>query len=206
MNTIGQILKEARLKKGFSLIKLENLTKIKRDFITKIENNDWDNLPEFPVVSGFVKNIANSLGVSVNNANAILRRDYPPRKLAINPSPDIGNKFVWSPRLTFVVGVIALLLLVLGYLGFEYLKFIKPPELLITSPKENEQVQQTKIKVEGKTTTDAILTVNNQPIILDQDGRFIAEIEINKETKEIKFVSISRSGKTTEKIIKITVE
>jgi len=65
---------------------------------------------------------------------------------------------------------------------------------------------QTRVKIEGKTTTDAILTVNNQPIILDQDGKFVTEIEITKDTKELKFVSISRSGKKTEIVRKITVE
>jgi len=119
MNTIGQMLKEARVKKNISLIKLENLTKIKRDFILKLEKNDWDNLPEFPVVSGFVKNLANVLGISSETANAILKRDYPPKKLAINPKPDVGGKFSWSPKLTFAIGIGILLVLVLGYLGVE---------------------------------------------------------------------------------------
>lgn len=206
MNTIGQMLKEARVKKNISLIKLENLTKIKRDFILKLEKNDWDNLPEFPVVSGFVKNLANVLGISSETANAILKRDYPPKKLAINPNPDVGGKFFWSPKLTFAIGIGTLLVLVLGYLGIEYTKFIKPPELTINKPTENEQVLQTKVKIEGKTTTDAILTVNNQPIILDQDGKFVTEIEITKDTEELKFVSISRSGKKTEIVRRITVE
>jgi len=206
MNTIGQILKEARVKKNISLIKLENLTKIKREFILKLEKDDWDNLPEFPVVSGFVKNLANALGISSNNANAILRRDYPPKKLTINPKPDVGGKFSWSPKLTFAVGIGILLVFVLGYLGIEYVKFIKPPELIIDKPVENEQILKNKVKIEGKTTTDAILTVNNQPIIFDQDGKFITEIEITKDTKELKFISISRSGKKTEIIRKITVE
>ena len=87
MNTIGQMLKEARVKKNISLIKLENLTKIKRDFILKLEKNDWDNLPEFPVVSGFVKNLASFLKINRTRALALLRRDYPPRKqeLVIEP-------------------------------------------------------------------------------------------------------------------------
>ncbi|KKP47669.1 MAG: hypothetical protein UR39_C0003G0071 [Candidatus Woesebacteria bacterium GW2011_GWA1_33_30] len=206
MNTVGQTLKTARLKKGVSLIKLENLTKIKREFISKIEDNDWDNLPEFPVVSGFVKNIASALGISTGNTNAILRRDYSPKKLAINPTPDVGSKFVWSPKLTFVVGISFLLILVLGYLGFEYIKFIKPPGLIILTPVENEKVLQTKIKIEGKSVTDATLTVNNQLIIIDQDGKFKSEIEITKDTKELIFIVVSRSGKKTEKVIKIAVE
>ncbi|MEK7100370.1 MAG: helix-turn-helix domain-containing protein [Patescibacteria group bacterium] len=197
MNTVGQILKEARLKKGISLIKLENLTKIKRDFILKIEKEDWNNLPEFPVVSGFIKNLGSALDLSVNNINATLRRDYPPKKLTINPKPDVQGKFTWSPKLTFAVGVGILIMSVLGYLGFEYSKFMRPPELIISNPKENQQVLQGNLTVEGKTSTDVILTVNNQLITLDQDGNFKTKIEISMETKSLIFKAVSRSGKET---------
>lgn len=206
MNTVGQILKDARIKKGMSLVKLENLTKIKREFILKIEKEEWDKLPVFPVVSGFVKNISNALDLSVETTNAVLRRDYPPKKLAINPKPDVEKKFVWSPKLTFGAGVALLVVLVLGYLGFEYRKFIRPPELEVISPKSNEVLHDNKVKILGKTTTDVLLTVNNQPIILDQDGSFITELEISKDTKEIKFIATSRSGKTTEVVRNISVE
>ena len=206
MVTIGQLLKDARLKKKLSLIKLENRTKIKREFILLIENNDWDSLPEFAVVSGFVKNLAVALGVQPSTANAVLRRDYPPKKLAINPKPDVENKFTWSPKLTFALGIGVLVLIVLGYLGFEYLKFSNPPILEITSPQNEETIVKDLIKVSGKTATDAIVTVNNQPIITDQNGNFVGEIEVTKDTKELKFVAISRSGKRTEIIRQIKVE
>lgn len=206
MITIGQILKNARLKKKLSLSSLENRTKIKKEFIEKIENNAWGELPEFPIVSGFVKNLALFLDISVENANAFLRRDYPPKKLFINPKPDIQSKFSWSPKLTFATLISVLVLLVLGYLGYEYQKFIKPPEINITSPKENDILVEEKVKVEGKTTTDAVLTVNNQPIILDQEGKFITEIKITKETKALIFRAVSRSGKVTEKLVNISVE
>lgn len=206
MNTIGNILKNARVGQNITFSALENSTKIKADFLKKIENEDWDNLPEFPVVSGFVKNIASSLGLSVNNVNAVLRRDYPPKKLRINPKPDLQNKFVWSPKLTFGIAVGTLILIVLGYLGFEYKKFIAPPEIFITSPIENETVIKNSVKIEGKTTTDVILTANNQPITLNQDGEFVTEIDITKDTKNVIFKAVSRSGKVTEKIVNIKVE
>lgn len=206
MTTIGQILKNARLQKGYSVNFLERKTKIKKEFITLIERNDWDKLPEYPVVSGFIKNIATVLELSVENTNAILRRDYPPKKLSINPKPDIENKFTWSPKLTFAVGISIISLFVLGYLGLEYQKFIKPPEIEITSPKVNQIVLEEKVKVEGKTTTDVTLTINNQPIILDQEGNFVTEILIAKDTKSLIFKAISRSGKVTEKTVEIKVE
>lgn len=206
MVTVGEILKEARLKKKLSLSNLEKETKIKKEFIDLIENNLWDKLPDYPVVSGFVKNIAVFLDVPAETANAILRRDYLPKKLYINPKPDIESKFYWSPKLTFITGISLLTLLVLSYLGFEYLKFIKPPELEIYNPKNNEIVLENKVKITGKTTTDVILTVNNQPILLDQEGKFQTEVEITKDTSSLLFKAISRSGKITEKKVEINVE
>lgn len=209
MNTIGQTLKTARLKKGISLRKLENTTKIKKEFIVFLENSDWDSLPEYPVVSGFVKNIAHALDLSVDNTLAVLRRDYPPikvNKVNINPKPDVEKKFTWSPKLTFALGVGLIILLVLGYLASEYYKFIQPPEVTIFEPKENQVLFLNNVQVSGKTTTDVTLTINNQPIILDQDGGFNINLEVNKDTKELKFRAVSRSGKVTEKVINIKVE
>lgn len=206
MQTVGQILKQKRSEMKISLVELEKRTKIKKEFIQKIENEDWNNLPEFPIVSGFVKNIANYLELSSSNVNAILRRDYPPKSLSISPKPDIDNKFIWSPKLTFVISISFVVLLVLGYLGYEYKKFISPPDITITSPKENQLVQNTSVKIEGKTTTDVTLSVNNQPVIIDQNGEFITELAITKETKILNFKVISRSGKVTEKKVNISVE
>jgi len=206
MNTIGRVLNEARIKQNITLSSLERITKIKKDFIRKIENEDWDNLPEFPVVSGFVKNIGGALNLSVNNVNAILRRDYPPKKLKINPNPDIAGKFIWSPKMAFAVGISALALIVLVYLGFEYRRFTLPPELVVKSPTSGQVFNQKKVKILGKTTTDVVLTVNNQPVFLNQDGEFSETVEVSKETKELKFVATSRSGKVTEKKIDINVE
>lgn len=206
MLTIGQILKEARLRKKVSLATIEKHTKIKKNFVILIEKNDWENLPEYPVVSGFVKNLAVFLDLPPQNAIAFLRRDYPPKKLSINPKPDIESKFVWSPKMTFALGIAVVTLLVLGYLGLEYQKFIKPPEIEIISPKINQIVLEEKVKVEGKTTTDVTLTINNQPIILDQEGNFVTEILITKDTKSLIFKAISRSGKVTEKEVTIKVE
>src|SRR3990172_8865555 len=98
MRLIGEVIKEARLRKKLSKNKLEKDTKIKKDFIEAIEESRWDLLPEFPVVSGFVKTIATYLGLKEDQLVALLRRDYPPKDLKINPNPDISEKFTWSPK------------------------------------------------------------------------------------------------------------
>lgn len=198
MNTIGTFLEKARSEKNVSLEKLEQTTKIKKQFIEAIEKEKWENLPEYPVVLGFVKNITGSLDVSTDTALALLRRDYPPKKLKVTPSPDVEKKFTWSPKLTFMIGIGLFLLTLLGYLGFTYFRFISPPKLLITKPVEEEIVLSSELKVVGTTDTDAKIEVNNQPILVDLNGNFEGSIEISEETDEIVIVATSRSGKETK--------
>lgn len=206
MNTIGQIIKEARVKKKLSFGKLEEATKIRSSFIKSIEEEKWNNLPTFTTVLGFVKSISAALGINEQMAIAVLKRDYPPKKLNINPKPDAFSRFTWSPKLTFALGVVAVLIVVLGYIGFQYTKFISPPDLTVDSPKENQIVDGNSVLVFGATDSDVIIEVNNQPVLVDSDGKFSVNLGVVSTTKEIIVKAISRSGK--ERVIsrKITVQ
>jgi len=197
MRTIGQVLKEARVRKRYSLLHLEELTKIKKDFIENLEKENWTYLPEYPVLIGFAKNISKFLEIDERGSVALLRRDYPPKKLSINPKPDVSDKFVWSPKLTFLLGAAVVIAGVLGYLGFQYVRFVSPPPLEVTRPREEEVVKERNLKVVGKTSSDATVKVNNQPVLVSDEGEFVAEIEIFEGTREIEVRAISRAGKET---------
>jgi cytoskeletal protein RodZ len=206
MRTIGNVLRNARVEKKISLDKLERRTKIKRAFLQAIENEDWNSLPDYSVVVGFVKSIANSLSLEENKVSAVLRRDYPPKAVTINPKPDVSKRFIWSPRLTFLLGVIAVILFITGYLSYQYLRFVSPPSLDVSLPVELQQVSQDTIKVQGTTDTDATITVNNQPAIVDEDGNFSVDLAVSKDTNQITIVAKSRSGKVTTVVRRVKVE
>ena len=197
MKTIGKLLKEARVRRRYSLDKVERETKIKKEFVDAIEKENWKVLPEYPVVVGFVKNLASSLKINESQAMAFLRRDYPPQKLSINPKPDVSKEFVWSPKLTFLVGVGAVLAVILGYLVFQYVRFVSPPELIVNEPTEGQVIDSRFLTVAGKTDTDATIRVNNQPVLINENGEFTTEIEISETTGEIEVKATSRSGKET---------
>jgi transcriptional regulator with XRE-family HTH domain len=197
MRTIGQRLKEARSKKKYSVEKLEKETKIKGEFIKSIEKEEWDKLPDFPVVQGFVKSISQTLGMDERGSAALLRRDYPPKELKVNPEPDVSEKFTWSPRLTFFVGIAVVTLALLSYLGYEYYLFVRPPSLRVSTPTEGQVVETNTLEVAGDTEPDVTLRVNNQPVLVEEDGDFTTVIEISSQTNEIIVRAISRSGKET---------
>lgn len=195
MKTIGKLIKEARTHKKISLAHLEEETKIKKEFLEGIEEENWSVLPDLPVLSGFVKNIADFLGLSQKQLAAMLRRDYPPRKLTINPKPDVSERFTWTPKLTFYVGAAIVGVFILGYLIFQYVRFVRPPALSISVPQEGTVVEARKVAVVGRTDPDTTVKVNNQPVFVSEDGNFSAEIEIYEGTTEIIIKAISRTGK-----------
>jgi len=197
MKTVGEIIKDARLKKRFSKEDLEDKTKIKQEFIDLIEKEKWDKLPDFPTVQGFVRTISKTLDLNEDAVIAVLRRDHPPMHGRVNPKPDVTDKFTWSPKATFIVGISVVIILILGYLGIQYKKFVSPPKLEITMPEENKIVNELEIEIKGKTTPDSIVLANNQPIIVDADGNFYSKLLISDKTKEIEVKAISRSGKET---------
>jgi cytoskeletal protein RodZ len=197
MRTIGTVLKQARHANKYTRFELEKITKIKKEFIFAIEKEDWENLPEYPVVRGFVKNVAEALKVNPYNAMALLRRDYPPKSLPINPKPDIKNKFSWSPRFTFVIATGVVSVFLIAYLVVTYLNFIRPPALNVISPEEGQMVTSRRLYVEGKTDPEATIRVNNQPTLVSEDGIWKTEIEIFEGTEEVVVIANSRSGKET---------
>lgn len=206
IKTIGETLKEARLKKKYSLERLEKETKIKKEFLAAIEKETWENLPDFTVVAGFVKNISSFLELNPVSSIALLRRDYPPKNTSPNPKPDVTSKFNWSPKLTFLIGILIILMILFGYLGLQYKKFINPPELIVTRPKENQVIKLREVEVSGKTNPETVVKVNNQPVLLDEEGNFETKINIFEGTDEIIVKAISRSGKETEVRRKIIPE
>ncbi len=206
MKTIGEIIKEARVRRGISLREIEKSTKIKSSFIEAIEKEDWQSLPEFPTVLGFVKSLSSELSVDEKLSVAVLKRDYPPKKFRVAPKPDVSAKFVWSPKLTFIIGIVIVLLGLFGYLGLQYIHFISPPRVRVESPQENQSVVGRSVNVFGTTDTDAKITVNGQPVMVSDDGKFSVSLDVVPETHDVQIVASSRSGKVTTVSRKITVQ
>lgn len=71
METIGQILKNAREKKGLSVEELESSTHIVAKFIKALENEEFDTLPGEIYVKGFIKNLSDKLSL---DADTVLER------------------------------------------------------------------------------------------------------------------------------------
>lgn len=201
MKTIGEYLISARKNKGISIHELSEKTKIRTGFLKALEREKWSELPEFSVVTGFVKSVAGELDMPREQVVALLRRDYPSTRSArsgqVLPRSEIKREFRVSPQLTFFFGVALVILVIAGYLVAQYISFVRPPELRVDSPTEGQIILTRELTVSGTTSVNTTVIVNTQPALVAQDGAFATTIEIDENTSKVEVVATSRAGKET---------
>lgn len=64
MANTGEMLREARERKGVSLEKAEEETKVRARYLAALENEEYDIIPGKAYVKGFLKIYANYLGLN----------------------------------------------------------------------------------------------------------------------------------------------
>jgi len=126
MRTVGEILKEARIKKRIDFGEIEEATKIRRKYLEALEANDFAKIGQVITVRGFIKNYAEYLGLDSSSLLAIFRRDYTQDEggqvvIKGMAEPLSQPWFTWNPKRAFVAAV-GLIFVLLGlFLGWHLL-------------------------------------------------------------------------------------
>lgn len=211
MRTVGEILKEAREKKGFSFAEVSEATKIRVNFLQVLEENKFNKIVEATVVKGFIKNYAEYLGLSSRAVLAVFRRDFAENaKGQILPrgayEPLDKKGFSWNPKMTVILVLGILVLMTIAYFFLNFLSMMGDPPLKIALPLDGLAVQESSVRLEGRTDPDASVFINNEIVNLSAEGRFKKEVFLSLGDNKIKVEAISRRGKKTVKQIKVKYE
>lgn len=199
MNTVGQILKEAREARGWSIEKIARETKIKEKFLLALEESDWASLLNPTVASGFVRSYAGIVGVDSERVSALVRREFPQNPYALRSKEiPLASRTVWTPQNTIVASIILVVGAVCFYLARQYFLFVAPPALRVEL-----NPRGTEIVVSGKTSSSATLEINRRAILLEKDGTFSSIFDKSELGSKVEVKSTSRSGKSTIKSLEI---
>lgn len=199
MKTVGQILKEARESKLYTLEDVEKHTKIRKELLEALESSNFDKLPPTTFIQGFIKNYGKFLGLETEKLLAVFRRDFESRKhppviLESFSKPYKHKKFSVTPGKMLVFGIALIVLGFFAYLWVEYRQFAGAPPLEVNRPTDQISVEIPSVVVEGKTDPDARVSVNNQQISVDKNGHFQEEVKLSSSTNTITVVSTSKFG------------
>lgn len=203
MKTVGQVLKETREAKFYTLDEIEKATKIRKELLQALENDDWNKLPPPTFVQGFIKNYGRFLGLDQTKLLAVFRREFsdkknPPKILQAWSNPLDKKRFRLTPARVLSGVVFGMVVAFLIYLLFEYRFLVGAPFLEITSPGNQATVDTPTVRVMGKTDPEAKVSINNQEVAVDVGGNFAQEIKLLDSANTITITSTSKSGKATK--------
>lgn len=201
MKTVGVMLKEARVAQGLTLAQVEQETKIREKFLSGIEADEFASLPSLSYAKGFIRNYAEYLDLSSEVIMAIFRRQtHESPKSSLLPrgvaDPLNASRFQLTPGRFLGLLVSGLLVVFLIYFISQYRRLSQAPTLVVVAPTNQVIVSQEKVIVEGKTDSDATVTINGVSTIVRDDGRFYEQVPVTLGVNKIIIVATSKFGKT----------
>lgn len=203
MRTVGQILKEERQKKFYTLEEIEKATKIRKELLVLLEAGQYHKLPPPTFIQGFIKNYCKFLGLPQDKLLAIFRREfseksYPPRVLETFSNPAFEKKFRITPARALGGVILGLVTIFFIYLWFEYRFLVGGPFLEVNQPVNEFATTSEMVQVTGRTDPEAKLTINNQQVGIDTVGKFSQEIKLSDGANTIVIMAASKNSKTTK--------
>ncbi len=196
----SSLLKNTRLDKEWNLSDISKKIKVPVKYLEAIENKTVSCFPQEPYCSLIIKDYADYLGLNGTDVLALFRRDFD-QQLKTNKKKSLF--FSFTPKFTFTISLIFVILFFLVYLISEYTKFHQPPKLEVIWPLE-ATVSSSIIEINGITDPESTVRVNDDLILVDINGNFQKKINLTTGENNIIVKSTSPNGKQTivNKVIK----
>jgi transcriptional regulator with XRE-family HTH domain len=185
---VAEQLCQSRLERGMKIADVATKINIKQEYLEALEKGEYSKLPAGVYGKNFLKEYAIFLGLDYKK----LIIDFQSEKVV---SPGEKNKEIFPQQIikkhnflifpkvvkNFIIVIIAFFCLF--YLGFCLKEIISPPMLEVIEPHDNQAIIDNSINVFGKTEAEAEITINGEPITLEQneDENFFTK-KINLKT------------------------
>ncbi len=205
---LNDYLTERRKFLKISFGDLVTKTGIPAKHLKKIEKGEWCDLPSGVYVKGFLKKYAGVVGLDENEL--ALRYENEWQQICKIDLPKQGNKTLnkinFLKQFSFrwvVLGVIGVF--VLFYIGWQFKVILEKPDLNLNYPIGSDTiVDNPKMEFKGKVSEDSVLTINNEIVLMTEDGSFIKEVELLNGINTFEIKAVSRFGKENKIIRRVT--
>lgn len=196
----SSLLKNTRLDKEWELSEISKKIKVPVKYLEAIENEIIGCFPQEPYCSLIIKDYADYLGLNGTDVVALFRRDFDQQRKTKNKN---SLFFSFTPKFTFTVSLLLVVLFFFVYLTSEYIKFHQPPKLEVIWPLE-ATVSSSMVEISGITDPESTVRINDDLILVDINGNFQKKINLTSGENNIIIESTSPNGKQTivNKVIK----
>ena len=211
---MGERLKACREKSGCSLTEAARATGVSAKYLTAIESGQLNKLPGEVYARNFLKVYSKFLGENCSECLSLYQSEKniytktkKSDKVDFKKPVERISKFhlVVTPKIVrgLVIGLLALACLV--YLGVKVKAIVTPPTLLISQPADNLVTKDNFINIVGQAEPEAILAINGQQIIADEEGNFNETIDLRPGINIIEVKAEKRHGQQTKKYLQVVM-
>lgn len=211
--TLGERLQQIRAERRMSLNEVSRGTRIQSKYLQYLESGEYDKLPAQVYVKGFLRSYATFVGV---NECPLIKAYERERGIQNNirreRDPDCEKEkrkrfsistFAVTPRVIVFTGITILIMGGFFYLYREVSSFISTPVLLISSPLSDEIIEGNQVYIIGKSEKDGRVFVNEQPVVVNDEGEFKESVGLQEGLNLITIRAINRFDKETVKTLSI---
>jgi cytoskeletal protein RodZ len=211
IQTVAELLVFARQQRQASIEDVAQDLQISPFYLEALEQGDYARLPCLVYSRNFVKQYGLWLGLNISPLVTLFEEEWKlfeklqPVLLDVPRREGVKSSDLWKlPRYARLAVASTIVLAVFGYLGLELYQLRQPPQLLVDSPAEEQMVTKQLVQVRGQTEPEAEISINNQTILSDVNGRFNENVALLPGVNVIEIQAkkkYSRENKVYRKII-----
>ncbi len=209
--TLGERMKKIREERRFSLADVAKGTKIQAKYLQYFEESEYMKLPADVYVRGFLRSYALYMGLSETNLIKQFEREkgiHKNIKKIVDEDkirkPINFSIFVISPKIILVGAIV---LVALGSFIFLYLQvnsFVSTPRLVIIKPINSTSAEGTSVHVLGVAEKDALVTINDQPVLVNEKGEFSQDVGLKDGLNVINVRAKNKFNKETTQSVSVS--
>ena len=197
MLSVGALLKTTREKYKLSLSDVEKHLKVRKKFISALEEDNWGSFTSKIYIEGILKNYAHLVHLDEAKVLAFFRREYE-KKDDVRFKQQVQKSYLSSDSKRILIGgFIAICVVLFSYFLFQLYLYIKPPVITIISPQQVQFKHENTITIVGKTEKEAVLTIGTERVYLDKDGSFTYLFPLSKSKNLLHMEVVGANGKKT---------
>lgn len=211
--TLGERIRRIRSERRLSLGEISKATGIQVKYLVALEEGDFSRLPSLVYVHGFLRSYAKYLGENPEKWIAFFERERGiahtivsddtrhSERLWASPKPLVSRAL--TPWIFVTILSLCLGLGVVWYVSTEVSDFVSDPDLIVDSPQSGETVEDSLVRVSGKTDPRATLYLNDREVLVDEVGVFSEDIEVRNGRNVIILRSVNVFDRAVEREIVI---
>lgn len=200
---VGERLRQLREESHQTIESIAHQLNVSVKHLQAIETSRYQDLPGKVYARNFVRRYVELVGLNVETAMEKFDQEYAvltaPQQRRNPMLPQRAQaEHPWWYRHGRLLAAGAVVLLVAGYFGWQIVRLVTPPELIVTQPAADVLVTAATFTVAGSTVPGAEVRINNETTELAANGTFSVRVDLQAGLNTIKITAKKkRSGERT---------